>query len=134
MFPGSTGIDIEATCKRLACYISQSGYSDKELAQMLCTSVQSVNKWRHGHNIPDIDNMYRLSRILGIKIDDLIVPEGYEEYRSLDDNLGAIACKVRIRRYFLMIRNLLRAPLLFGSVPDSKVREYSINGLDLSVV
>ena len=67
------GIDLDATCRRIACFIRVSRYSDKQLASILRTSVQSVNKWRHAHNLPDIDNMFVLSRVLGISLDDLII-------------------------------------------------------------
>ena len=68
-----SGIDVEATCNRIACFIGISGYSDKELATILGTSVQSVNKWRHAHNLPDIENMYVISRMFGVLLDDLII-------------------------------------------------------------
>jgi len=31
-------------------------------------------EWRHGHNLPDIENLYILSRLLGKKVDDFLVP------------------------------------------------------------
>ena len=68
-----SGIDIEATCNRIACFIGISGYSDRQLASALRTSVQSVNKWRHAHNLPDLENMFILSRIFGVSLDKMIV-------------------------------------------------------------
>ena len=54
--------------------IDESGLSDKELGGIIGLSVQSINKWRHGHNLPDIENLFFLSRIFGIKVDDFLVP------------------------------------------------------------
>ena len=69
------GLDMEACCKRVAKLIGDSGLNDKEIAKTLNLSVQSVNKWRHGHAFPDIENLYNISVILGTTVDDLLVPK-----------------------------------------------------------
>lgn len=69
-----SGIDMDATGKKISKLIDESGLSDKELGGIMGLSVQSINKWRHGHNLPDIENLFLLSRILGIKVDDFLVP------------------------------------------------------------
>lgn len=68
------GINVEETCKRIGGFIDKSGLSDKKLGNMMGLSVQSINKWRHGYTMPDIENLYILSRIMGIKVDDFLVP------------------------------------------------------------
>ena len=68
------GIDMDATVKKISKMIAESGLSDKELGGIMGLSVQSINKWRHGHNLPDIENLFFLSRIFGIKVDDFLVP------------------------------------------------------------
>ena len=68
------GIDMDATGKKISKMIDESGLSDKELGGIMGLSVQSINKWRHGHNLPDIENLFFLSRIFGIKVDDFLVP------------------------------------------------------------
>jgi len=70
----SVGLDMNATAARISEMINESGLSDKQLGEIMNLSVQSINKWRHGYNLPDIENMYILSRILGKKVDDLLVP------------------------------------------------------------
>lgn len=69
------GIDVEATGKRIGRMIKERGISDKELSKMMGISIQAINKWRHGYTIPDIENMYILSRILCVKVDDFLVPQ-----------------------------------------------------------
>lgn len=66
-------LNIEATCARIGRLIDKSGLDDKQLAEMMNVTVQAVNKWRHGRSIPDISNLYTLSRILGVGLDDLMV-------------------------------------------------------------
>lgn len=69
-----SGIDMDATGKKISKLIDESGLSDKELGGIMGLSVQSINKWRHGRNLPDIENLFFLSRIFGIKVDDFLVP------------------------------------------------------------
>ena len=71
---GYAGLNVDATCKRIGLLIGQSGLSDKELADMLGLTVQSVNKWRHGHHLPDVENLFLLGMILGKQVDDFLVP------------------------------------------------------------
>ena len=66
-------LDAENTGRYIGKLINESGLSDRELADMFNVSVQAVNKWRHGRGIPDIENLFVLSRMLGIKIDDMLV-------------------------------------------------------------
>lgn len=69
-----SGIDMDATGKKISELIDKSGLSDKELGEIMGLSVQSINKWRHGRNLPNIENLFFLSKIFGIKVDDLLVP------------------------------------------------------------
>lgn len=68
------GIDTEATGIQIGKLIDESGLSDKHLSEIMNLTVQSINKWRHGRSLPDIGNLFILSRILDKKIDDFIVP------------------------------------------------------------
>lgn len=69
-----SGIDMDATRKKICQMIDESNFTDKELGKMMGLSVQAINKWRHGHNLPDIENLFLLSRILGVRVDDFLVP------------------------------------------------------------
>ena len=68
------GMDFNATAKVVGRLISKSALSDKDLGKFMGLSVQSVNKWRNAKSMPDLDNLYILSRLLNVKIDDFIVP------------------------------------------------------------
>ena len=97
------GIDIEATCRRIAVYIKDSGMSDRELGEMLGTTVQSVNKWRHAHNLPDIENMFMMSRIFGVLLDDMIVARG----QMVEKFQTGQSCRMRLSRYCHWLWELL---------------------------
>lgn len=71
-----TGIivaDMRATTQRIRELITESGKSDKEIGEQMGLTVQTINKWRHGDGIPDTENLFMLSRILGIQMDDFFV-------------------------------------------------------------
>lgn len=73
------GLDMNATGAQISKLINESGLNDKQLGEIMHLSVQSINKWRHGHNLPDIENMFILSRILGKRVDDFLVPLATEQ-------------------------------------------------------
>ena len=73
------GLDMTATGAQISKLINESGLNDKQLGEIMNLSVQSINKWRHGHNLPDIENMFILSRILGKRVDDFLVPMATEQ-------------------------------------------------------
>ncbi len=66
-------IDVEATGAKLDRMLVARGLRDRELGEMLHLSVQSINKWRHGRSLPDIANLYNLSRIMGVHLEDILV-------------------------------------------------------------
>lgn len=78
------GIDVDAMTKRVSCLINESGLTDRIISNTMGLSVQSVNKWRKCHGIPDIENMYMLSRILDIKVDDFFVPIVEEYWQEIE--------------------------------------------------
>ena len=44
---------------------------------------QAVNKWRHKGTFLVIDNLYILSGMLGVSIDELIIPKAWKEQTFL---------------------------------------------------
>lgn len=126
-------IDFEATCRLLSCYIAVSGYTDKEIATLLGTTVQSVNKWRHAHNLPDIDNLFALSKMFGIGLDDLILPnidiwqKCYRTKRTL----------CNIRHYAALLRCFIKKEQgdqsLYDGILMSEIRYYGMDGVDLAI-
>lgn len=71
----SSGIDVEATGKRIIELIKESGFNVKQVSVYMGVSPQAIYKWRDGKALPDVENLYILSKLLGCKIDDFIVTE-----------------------------------------------------------
>ncbi len=74
----SSGIDVEATGKRIIKLIKESGFNIKQVSIYMGVSPQAIYKWRDGKALPDVENLYILSKLLGCKIDDFIVAEDKE--------------------------------------------------------
>ena len=70
-------LDAVQTGRKIENAIKQSGYSIRELQEMLGLSCpQPIYRWIRGRTLPSIDNLYMLSRILKVPMDELLVPSG----------------------------------------------------------
>lgn len=49
-----------------------AGLTQEQLAEKLLVSRQAITKWESEKGLPDIENLKRLSQVLGIGIDDLL--------------------------------------------------------------
>ena len=79
MAAGNTPASLDAvqTGRKIENAIKQSGYSIRELQEMLGLSCpQPIYRWIRGCTLPSIDNLYMLSRILEVPMDELLVPNG----------------------------------------------------------
>ena len=76
MFPT---IDKKETGIRLKKLMEQRGITAKDIRQYLhLGSVQSVYHWLNGISLPTIDNLYALSYLFQVPVDDMIC--GNREY------------------------------------------------------
>ena len=77
------GLDLEATKKRICELIKARGLKDKIIADRLGITPQAVNKWRHKGTFFVLENLYVLSGILGVSVDDLLVPIAVKKWNVL---------------------------------------------------
>ena len=68
------GLDMVATGQMISQLIKKSGLSTREISEQMNLSVQAVSKWRNGYSLPELENLFILSRILGVRVDDFLVP------------------------------------------------------------
>lgn len=64
---------MAATGKRIGMLLKLSKLEPKELSEVLGITVQAVYKWKRGECLPDTENMYIMSQMLGIRMEDLLV-------------------------------------------------------------
>ncbi len=57
---------------RIKRYREKNGMTAKMLAEKLDVTLRTVNRWERGDRVPDIAKLTRISRILGISMNDLM--------------------------------------------------------------
>ena len=77
------GLDLEVTKKRICELIKAKGLKDKIIADRLGITPQAVNKWRHKGTFFVLENLYVLSGILEVSVDDLLVPIAVKKWNVL---------------------------------------------------
>lgn len=63
--------------KRIALLRKEKGMTQEDLANAMGVSPQAVSKWENDQTCPDISALPKLSRLLGVSVDELL--EGREE-------------------------------------------------------
>ena len=72
----SIQISKKRTGARIRSLLAERGLSVAELQnQMELESPQAVYKWLHGTNLPSVGHLHRLSRILGVPIEEILAAE-----------------------------------------------------------
>ena len=67
-------IDMVRTGQNINRLRKSAGVSVKDLQEVFgFNSPQAIYKWQHGTTLPTIDNMVVLARVLGVRIDDILV-------------------------------------------------------------
>lgn len=67
-------IDKRWTAGRIQFFMHCCGIKPKDIQDYLgLACVQTVYRWLDGTNVPSIDNLYALSRLFGVKVDDMLV-------------------------------------------------------------
>lgn len=65
----------------------KAGYSQKDVAEKLNISRQSVSKWENGWTSPDIDNLILLSKLYGVTTDSLLKDSSENTNHNFDSRL-----------------------------------------------
>ena len=69
-----TSLDAILSGQKIHSRIRQSGHSKSEIQEMLGLECpQSIYRWLKGQSMPSIDNLYMLSQILEVHMEDLLV-------------------------------------------------------------
>ncbi len=66
-------IDTERTGNKIKQLCMERGFSVRRIQERLSIGGQSVYAWFEGKSLPNLDNIYLLSRMLDVSIDQMIV-------------------------------------------------------------
>jgi len=64
--------DIKQLGENIRFYRLRQGYTQADLGEKLNVSFQAISSWENSVTIPDVDNLCRLARVLGVSTDDLL--------------------------------------------------------------
>lgn len=102
MFPV---IDKRETGIRLRRIMDEQGFTVKDVQEYLgLGSVQSVYHWLNGLSMPTVDNLYALSHLFQMPVDDMIC--GNRDKIYTDENQARIR---RLRAYYDKISKIQAA-------------------------
>ena len=72
-------LDMRMTGKVIRNMITKRGFSIREIQEKLNLSCpQPVYRWMNGQTMPSLDNLYMLRNILGMHMEDLLMPRNDE--------------------------------------------------------
>ena len=95
---GYPAIDKAGTGKRIKKYMDNLGLSVKEVRDYLqLGSVQSIYHWLEGKSLPSMDNLFALSILLEVTVDDLICSK-HKPPQILYDYAGHVEPDMRSRK------------------------------------
>ena len=102
------GIDMKLTGRRLKSLCDRREITVKTIQKELYIgSFQSVYAWFAGKTLPSLDNMYRLSRLLRVPMDEIIVDMAGECWVPLElESTETESANGRIFGYFNRLEEL----------------------------
>lgn len=67
-------LDIKATGQRIKQLRVEQGLRVEDISSYMgFESAQAVYKWQSGKSLPTVDNLFALSRLFGVSIDEILV-------------------------------------------------------------
>ncbi|MBR4027908.1 MAG: helix-turn-helix transcriptional regulator [Lachnospiraceae bacterium] len=67
-------INAKATGERIKALRIERGLKIREISEFMgFTTDQAVCKWQRGESLPTLDNLYALSKLFGIQMEDILV-------------------------------------------------------------
>ena len=71
-------IDMKKTGERIKYLCEKEGVTVRQIQEKLhIGAFQSVYNWFEGKTLPSLDNLYRLSKLLNLPMEDIIVDKKY---------------------------------------------------------
>ncbi len=106
-------INVERTGKRIQRICERKGISAREIQEFMGFSArQSVYDWFRGKNLPTLDNLYALSRLLMVPMDTLVAASDQTEPAEVCGRYElAVLPRLGMRRILVRYSELLSTSL-----------------------
>ena len=69
-------IDQEKSAEMMRKIMDEKSITASYIASKIGVSIATVSKWVNGKSFPEVNNLFLLSRILGVTVDDIVVGKG----------------------------------------------------------
>ena len=94
-------IDIRATGRNIRRLRSEKGLSIKRMQEWFgFEEPRTIYKWQSGRGLPSIDNLYALSKLLDVPIEDILVQAVYILTVTRSKQSAKTDCRVVFHRLF----------------------------------
>lgn len=107
--------DIGILAENLKKYRIATGIKQYQLAEKLHITPQSVSKWEQGLSVPDVENLYNISEIFGVSIDNLLGKEKINEKYMISVDGGGTKTEMVL---FSKTGNIRHRIVLEGTNPN----------------
>lgn len=78
--PVCISLDLKLTGQRIRTVMIEHGYTVRQIQDILNLACpQPVYRWIHGYTLPSVDNLYRLSKLFCVHMEDLLVDGAADE-------------------------------------------------------
>lgn len=85
--PVCISLDLKLTGQRIRTVMIEHGYTVKQIQEKLYLACpQPVYRWIHGYTLPSVDNLYRLSKLFCVHMEDLLVDGAADETDDKSEN------------------------------------------------
>lgn len=86
-------INLVKTGAKIKYYMQLNHLTPKDIQEYLClTCVQTVYHWLSGDSVPNIDNLYALSILFHVGLDDLVVGNYSQSHVIKENNIFYSLC------------------------------------------
>lgn len=84
-------IDKAGTGRRIGRLMEEANLKPADVQQSLhLTCVQTVYRWLEGVNVPSVDNLYALSQLFDVRMDDMVFGNRWNEQAFIDARIGPL--------------------------------------------
>ena len=76
-------IDMVATGKNILSLRREKGFTVRDLQEYFgFEEPQAIYRWQYGKTLPSVDNLYALSAILGVPMEEILIPVSGAPYEN----------------------------------------------------
>ncbi len=101
-------IDLAATGRNITRLRKERGLSVRDMQAFFgFEEPQAIYKWQSGKSLPSVDNLYALGALLGVAMEDILVPTGRQFHIADSGQQDPSCCPLDFFGRLLWIRQAL---------------------------